>query len=55
MGIRDICGCMQLGQAAGAAAALAVRQNTTVRELEPRVLRDELPRQGVCLARRAQL
>ena len=42
---------MTLGQAAGTAAALSLRENVTPRALDPRLLRDRLIRDGVDLRR----
>ena len=46
---------MTLGQAAGTAAALAVRQRVTPRALDPRLLRERLVRDGVDLRRAASV
>ena len=40
---------MQLGQAAGTAAAMAARDNRTFTEIDPRALRDALRKQYVQL------
>jgi hypothetical protein len=45
--IRPTVQCMITGEAAGAAAALSVRDNTTPRELNPQVLRKYLKQRGV--------
>lgn len=47
--IRDQATCMATGEAAGAAAALAVRQGVTVRDLDVRLLQKTLYEQGVAL------
>ena len=47
--IRAMCTCMILGQAAGAAAALAARQGTSPRNLDIRSLQRALLKQGVNL------
>ncbi len=47
---RLICPCFVTGQAAGAAAALAVKNNCTPRALDVKVLQRELERQRVVLA-----
>ena len=41
--------CMAMGQAAGTAAALAIKQGCTVRTLDTAVLREELIKNGACL------
>ena len=46
---------MTLGQAAGTAAALAVREHVTPRALDPRVLRERLVQDGVDLRRPANV
>ncbi|MBT3292233.1 MAG: FAD-dependent oxidoreductase, partial [Victivallales bacterium] len=46
---RMIPACMAMGQAAGTAAALSVREGLTPRELPAELLRDLLRRQGVIL------
>jgi len=46
---REMATCMAMGQAAGVAAALSVRQGTTPRRLSAALLRETLLAQGVCL------
>jgi hypothetical protein len=43
--------CMQTGQAAGTAAAIAVKQKTSLKEVDPSTLRSTLESQGVNLRR----
>ena len=48
---RNTVHCMMQGEAAGAAAALAVQHNTTPRRLDVRLLQDTLLKNGVILNR----
>ena len=48
--LREIPQCWMSGQAAGVAAALAADANVTPRELDPRLIQQELLRQGVYLS-----
>ena len=41
--------CMGMGQAAGTAAALAVKGGTTVRDVDPQALRETLKKNGAYL------
>jgi hypothetical protein len=47
--IRVMLTCMVMGEAAGAAAVLSLREEVPPRELDPNVLQTQLRRQGVIL------
>jgi succinate dehydrogenase/fumarate reductase flavoprotein subunit len=54
-GTRLILTCMTMGQAAGTAAALAIKKKVTPRKLDPSILRETLIQQGVNLKEKPPL